>query len=503
VTSVATLPAIEVVVGGDALAAPALVALAHVRVHQRLAVPTLCELTFHPRGELDLATLPPLGAGMRVALAEGPELFDGDVTAIEHVHAPDGEHAVLVRGYDPLHRLRRTQHVRAQPDARLAEVADELAAELGLAAEPPDSDVAWQRLLQLGETDMELLTTLAERTGVFATVSDGTLRFVTLEGEGEPVTLTLGEELLEARVELNAGRASSAVTAVGWSPIDAEPHTSTASSPRLGREVAGEPVAGLFEQPGEAAVLDEVILAGDHAAALAQAELDVRAARALTLWGVADGDARLRPGARIETRGLGESGDGAHVLTRVHHTIDERRGFVSEVSTAPPEPHPRPRASVATLGEVTSVGDPEDRGRVQVRLTSYGDVESDWLGVVVPGAGPDKGLIALPDVGDTVLVVLPRGGGEGVVVGGLYGRGRPPDAGVEGGATRRYTLRTPGGQIVTLDDARTAVRVEDATGSHLELSPDRVALHAAVDLEIDAPGRSVSITGKTIDFRQA
>jgi phage baseplate assembly protein gpV len=124
--------------------------------------------------------------------------------------------------------------------------------------------------------------------------------------------------------------------------------------------------------------------------------------------------------------------------------------------------------------------------------------------VLVPGAGEGKGLIALPDVGDTVLVVLPSGGagGAGVVMGGLYGTKSPPDSGVEGGAVKRYTLRTPAGQLVTLDDANKAVRLEDETGSYLELTPEKVLLHAAVDLALEAPGRAVTVTGNTIDFRQ-
>lgn len=504
-SGVATLPAVAVDVDGAPLASEGLAALAHVRVHQRLAAPALCELTFHAAPGFDVGTLPALGSELRVRLtADAAELFAGEVTAAEHVYGPDGGRALLVRSYDPLHRLRRSQHVRLQAQATVGDIASELAGEAGLDVEPPAVDAAWERHLQLGESDLELVVLLSERTGLYATVQDGTLRFVTLEGEGDPVTLTLGGDLLEARVELDAGRAGGSVSAIGWSPIDAEPHTGSASSARLGRDAGTPPDAGLFGQPGEAMVVDEVLPADDHAATLAQAELDLRAARELTLWGVANGDARLRPGGLVEVGGLGESGDGTYVLTDVRHTIDERRGFVSELSTAPPEPHPRPRSCVATLGQVTSVSDPEERGRVQVRLVAYGDVETDWLGVVVPGAGSDKGLIALPGVDDTVLVLIPRGGagGAGVVVGGLYGRTAPPDPGVDGGEVRRYTLRTPGGQVVTLDDTAKKVRIEDATGSYVELAPERVLVHAAVDLALEAPGRAVTVTGTTVDFKQ-
>jgi hypothetical protein len=106
---------------------------------------------------------------------------------------------------------------------------------------------------------------------------------------------------------------------------------------------------------------------------------------------------------------------------------------------------------------------------------------------------------------------------QGIVLGGLYGTAGPYDSGVESGAIKRYTLQTPGGQIVRLDDqegrlrfedvsggsvelADHLIRLEDATGNVLELTSDRVRLHSAVDLELEAPGRSVKIRGSSVDF---
>jgi uncharacterized protein involved in type VI secretion and phage assembly len=152
---------------------------------------------------------------------------------------------------------------------------------------------------------------------------------------------------------------------------------------------------------------------------------------------------------------------------------------------------------------VTSVDDPDSHGRVRVRLAAYGDVESDWLGVVVPGAGPEKGVVALPDVGDHVLVVFPHEDpATGIVVGGLYGTGGPPDPGVEAAAVRRFSLQTAGKQRIALDDKNTSLRLEDATGSSIELAPDGVTVHAAVDMTIEAPGRALVIRAKSVDFQQ-
>jgi uncharacterized protein involved in type VI secretion and phage assembly len=123
---------------------------------------------------------------------------------------------------------------------------------------------------------------------------------------------------------------------------------------------------------------------------------------------------------------------------------------------------------------------------------------------VTAGAGDSRGIVALPDTGDAVLVLFPHEDpAAGIVVGGLYGGGGPPDPGVQGSATKRFSLTTAGGQKITLDDDRSVLRVEDTTGSSVELSPDAVNLHAAVDLTIEAPGRALTIRASTVDFEQA
>jgi hypothetical protein len=77
------------------------------------------------------------------------------------------------------------------------------------------------------------------------------------------------------------------------------------------------------------------------------------------------------------------------------------------------------------------------------------------------------------------------------------------DWGVDGDAVKRYTLRTPGGQRVRLDDATNTLRLENSDGSYLEMSPEKVVLHAQRDMDIEAPGRTVVIKAKKIDFQKA
>jgi phage baseplate assembly protein gpV len=254
----------------------------------------------------------------------------------------------------------------------------------------------------------------------------------------------------------------------------------------------------------EHVLVNQVVHDDNHADALAQSELDARVAREAILSGVAEGDPRLRPGARVTVSGVLNELAGQYVLTSVTHTVDARSGFVSEFSTQPPARRRRVATAATALGTVTRVDDPQRLGRIKVALPAYGNVETDWLGVLFPGAGPNKGLMCLPDVQDLVLVIFgSEDPSQGIVLGGLYGARGAPDSGVEDAATRRYTLLTAGGLRIRLDDKQQIVRLEDSTGSYFELTPGGVRVHAAVDMVLEAPGKSVVIRGQSIDFQRA
>ncbi|HYR63797.1 MAG TPA: phage baseplate assembly protein V, partial [Actinomycetota bacterium] len=505
--SVATMPRVAVDVDGGALAAGAARCLEAVRVQQRLSVPTLCELSFFDLSGQAAggADLPAPGQSLRVVVDGNPvPLFEGEVTAVERIYGPGNGREVRVRAYDELHRLRKSQQVKAHESISAMSLARELAPGLGLRVDGPPPGPTWPRLIQHRQSDLELLASLAERSGLYVTVRDGALHLITLEGVGDPAQLGLGDTLLEARVETNGDPACRSVSAAGWDPLQAKVHEGRASTPSVGREVAAEVPPDLVGGTGEIALLNESAPDEAQAQAIAQIELDWRVAREVVLWGVAQGDPELRPGTPVEVSGLQAELAGRYVLTAVTHTVDIRTGFVSEISTEPPAMVPRDRGAGIALGEVTSVDDPDGLGRVKAKLPAFGGVETAWMGVLTAGAGRNKGLIAMPDVGDQVLVLLAHDDpGEGMVLGGLYGMQAPPDPGMSGGAIRRYTFLTPGGQRVTLDDGKTSIRLEDATGSYLELSPKQVTVHAAVDLTLDAPGRAVIVRGKSVDFETA
>jgi len=496
-------PRVIVEVGGGPLGVLEAASLSEVAVRQVLSAPSQCELTFSdPSPDATIAGTCSPGAALRLRIAEQDQsLFDGEVTAVERSYQPDRGRTIRVRAYDRLHRLRKNGTARVHLDVTPSRLAIDLAGTAGLSVDAGADGASQTRVVQTTQSDLELLLDVCERAGLFIDVDGDVLRLITLEGTGTTVPLVLGATLIEADIETNGDAAVRRVEARGWDVDRLETHQATATSARTGRTAPAAVPPDTVGGSGEQILLDERASDDDAALGLAQATLDLGVASEVVLRGVALGDPRLRPGCTVEISGVDPAIAGRYVLTEVRHAIDRERGYLSEISSAPPEPTPRPHATVVTVGEVRSADDPDGRGRVLVVLPSLGDIETAWLEVVSVGAGSNKGLVALPDAGDRVLVLLTHGDpASGVVLGGLYGSDGPFDAGVEGGAVKRFTLRTPAGHIIRLDDERKTLRIEDPTGSHIEMAQDGVTLHAAVDLHIEAPGHNVKITAASVDF---
>lgn len=521
-TSLSTIPKLTVLIDGTPLAGSEASALRGLRVRQSLSLPAQCELTFvEPTGRLAEGGWPTSGAALDVTVAgyESP-LFRGQVTAVEYRYRADRSVEVRVRGYDGLYPLRMRRPVRTHVQVTAAELARSLVSDLGITVVSGVSGPSWQRLVQHRQTDLEFLADIAQRSGFYFRLEGMDLKFFTLEGIGPPIPLNLGESLLEAHLEANAAPCTGTVTGVGWDPWRAVERRGNAEFSRCGRQVPTQLSAESVGGTGEYSLVDQLVQDDLQLESLAQAELDRRTASEVTLHGVAEGDPRLMPGAIVDMTGVARLLSGRYVVTSVTHTLDQRSGFVSEISTAAPPPLARSHGAVVSVGKVSQVDDPEQLGRVRVVLSTYGDIETEWLQVVMPGAGRGKGMVVLPEIGDQVLLVLLHGDpAQGVVLGGLYGEHEPPEATVSQGAVRRYALATRGGQRLRLDAEERTVTVDNGehatirlapraleirhrSGSAVQLTDRKMSIHAESDLEIEAPGKTITIRAKSIEFEQ-
>ncbi len=501
---VAAAPLIRVEVDGAQLDDRQASRLTRVVVQQRLSLPTLCELTFvQPGGPFESASGLSWGKSVQLRAGEpGRVLFSGEITAFEYSTDPDLGRLLRIRCYDVLHRLRKRRPQRVHVETTLAELARELTSELGISVDASGTSPLWARLIQHSQSDLQLLHLTSQRSGAYFWLDGDTLRLFRLSDAADTVTLRYGQDLHEAALELNADESVAQVRSQGWNPWLAEAHQAEADAPRNRSPLAIDPL----DLGGEckANLTNRAFQRDDEAQAAAQGELDRRAGESVVISGVARDQFGLRPGVAVEIAGLEPSLSGRHVVCSATHQIDGRRGHRVEFSTRPPEPFGPAAGAEIGLGIVTDVDDPQALGRVKVELASCGRLESDWLQVLSPGAGEGKGLVMVPDVGDHVMVLFVGGdAAQGIVLGGLYGPGGTPDAGVDEGRIKRFLLRSADGQLLRFNDTEGTVRLENHQGSFLELTPEKIVLHAEGDLEIEAPGKTLILRASNVDFQQA
>jgi uncharacterized protein involved in type VI secretion and phage assembly len=164
------------------------------------------------------------------------------------------------------------------------------------------------------------------------------------------------------------------------------------------------------------------------------------------------------------------------------------------------------------VGVVTNNADPERLARVKVQFPALSDtVESTWAPVVAPMAGPETGVQALPEVGDTVLVGFEQGDvNRPFVLGGFWSAAQhPPQRDNPGNAVR--LIRSRSGHQIRLDDTdgagqiqivdssgKNSVTIDTASNKITVTSAGPVTIAADGDLELTAKGK-LALSGRDVE----
>lgn len=160
-----------------------------------------------------------------------------------------------------------------------------------------------------------------------------------------------------------------------------------------------------------------------------------------------------------------------------------------------------------TVGVVTNNQDPDALGRVKVKLPWLTDEdESHWARVATPMAGNDRGLYALPEVDDEVLVAFEHGMVEfPYVLGALWnGKDKPPESNDDGNNNKR-TFKSRSGHVVRLDDSDGAEKIEivDKSGNNsivFDASANTITIKADQDIAIESSNGKLKLSGRGIEI---
>jgi phage protein D/phage baseplate assembly protein gpV len=477
-----------------------------VFIRQRIYLPALCELSFveNARDELNNLQIQ-IGASIKVSIKDNENpLFVGIVTALEYGFGPTRENVVRVRAYDKLYLLRKQQHIRSYTEVTLKDLFEQFGSQAGLALNCKTNGPLWHWLIQDSKSDLEFITNLAYSSGVYFTVVNDLLHLFTSEGIGEVENVELGKSLFEAKTEINEDPVCKNVIIHGWSSANGEKHSAKADTPVSGRTVPIESSLS-FNNSNDRILSGKSLSDDNEGLKIAQAVLDRSYNSGIIFSGVAEGNSKFHPGISLQVNGLPYVLCGKYVVTQVNHIIDQERGYLSEISSIPPKIQPHYKTLSPFIAIVKDVDDPDKLGRVKATIPGLDNVETDWMQVVFPGAGNNKGMVLIPDVGDTVFVLpINNDYARSFVIGGVFGAANPfNDWGVEGNSVKRFTFLTPAGNKIVLDDNKKTLKLENSTGNFIELNPNHMVLHGETDVTLEAPGRAIVINGKSIDFKQS
>ncbi|MCE2909231.1 MAG: phage baseplate assembly protein V [Burkholderiaceae bacterium] len=177
-------------------------------------------------------------------------------------------------------------------------------------------------------------------------------------------------------------------------------------------------------------------------------------------------------------------------------------------------------------GLVTDIKDPDNQGRVKVRLPWLPDTAGAncelWARLATFMAGNNRGSWFVPDVDDEVLLAFEAGElRRPYVIGALWnGQDAPPESMDGSGQNYRKVLRsrngvkvtlddqdgqetllleTPGGQKVTLKDGPGEVLIEDSNGNSVKLETAGITITASAKVTVNASTVAVSASMVTVD----
>lgn len=509
-----------------------------------------------------------IGAKLKISVqtgdAQAPQvLFTGEITALETSFDSTGTFTVI-RGYDPSHRLFRGRNTYSYTQVTASDVAKTVAQRAGLTiGNIKSTSTVFDHLSQVGSTDWEFLDALARDIGYEITVRDGKFGFgppVAAASApagsgapvgGDPLVLEQGTDLLRFRAVVTSAQQVSKVHVRGWDVASKKALIGTAPAQTTSAELPATTPAALAKAFGspEYVATEMPYRSQPEVDAAAKALADQIAGSFAEVDAVARGNPKLTAGQAIRVDNLGEPFDGKYTISTSRHRFDPTTGYTTAFSVtgrAERSLHgltggsDGPGRSGVAIATVTDANDPQRQGRVKLTFPWLSDdYVSDWARTVQAGAGKDRGVMIVPEVGDEVLVAFEQGDiGHPCVVGGLYNAVDTPSSGggelVDGGSgainrrsivsrrghridlndadgrTEGITLSTSGDKLrLEMDSVGTAVTVHsdgtvlvegkngitvDASAANLELKGGQLKLTATNGVSIDGGGGQVSVS---------
>jgi phage protein D/phage baseplate assembly protein gpV len=512
---------ISIKLDGTAVQHNILTLLAEAEVDQHAYLPGMFTLSFF---DSDLALLDqgPFDLTKKVTIAMEDEaghsfvLIEGEITALEPIFREGMVAELVVRGYDKSHRLFRETKSQAFLNKKDSDLANEIARAADLRPEVEATSIVYDHIFQDNQSDLSFLTQRAWRIGYECYVSEGKLYFRKPPAEESGVTLEWGRDMISFRPRMTLAEQVNEVVVRGWDPRNKAAIVGRAESgklyPKIKEPKDGAAWAQAFGR-GKTVIVNQPVVSQAEADALAAARLNELSGAFIEAEGEAYRRPDIKAGRMLELKGLGKRFSGKYLVTSATHTYTPaglktvftvrgaRTGLFNE-QVGDRVPFERWPGAVTAI--VTNTDDPKNWGRVKVKYPWVTDeAESDWARLIGPGGGAKAGFLAIPDVGDEVLVVFEHGDfNRPFVLGGLWnGKDAIPPKTDSAGTGEKPLIRTwcsrKGHRITVYDTQDNKVEIVTVNGHQLTLDDanKKISLTSSggAKVVIDDGGQKVTV----------
>jgi len=495
-------------------------------VIDRLHMPDTFTLVFHDP-DRDILDRAQLAIGKRVKISTGAltaeaaaALIDGEVTSIEVEYGSFGSRAI-VRGYDLSHRLTAGRKSKTYQGSTYSDIANEIAGNANLQTDIEPTSKVHDHVIQANQSDLDFLLQLAAEVDYTCRVDGDKLLFKKAAPATDgpaPATpdttqgteLLWGSTLLEFSARIAAAAQVSEVKVRGWDPVKKETIIGQADVTASHADLDIKP-STLSQSFGQNTlfVVDQPVKNQDEADALAKSKAEQAGGSAYEATAVCQGSAELRAGATISIAGVDPTLEGKWTVSSSRHefrqgsyttTVEcsgrQDRTLSGLVANSIGASADRNRFYGVQVAIVTNNEDPDGRGRVKLKFPWLDDqVESNWSPIAMPGAGPEYGLVWIPQVNDSVIVAFEHGDIQyPVVLGGLWnGQDKAPlgDGLFDAGSVKRSGMVSRvGHKLVFFDaDSESGIALLSAKGDFkiaMNVTKNEIHIKSAGKLVIEA-----------------
>jgi len=276
-----------------------------------------------------------LGAGVRVFAGAhevgAPEIFDGQVTALESEIRESQPPLITILAEDRLFPARRRRRTRLWEQQRLGDVISAIANDYGLRAEIRDGvNDAQRNWMQADETDLAFMRRILGTFDCDMQVVGNKLQVGRIGMDRRSlVTLAVGNTLLSCRITADIAEQVTSLRLGSFDPkagalVD-KSSDSTAFGPGSGKsgpDVLREKFAAVTMHLGR-----EPPLSDTDGGAIAALEGQKRARSFVRVYGCARGDGNLRVGSWIELTGVNPRFANQYAVRAAVHRFDLESGY--------------------------------------------------------------------------------------------------------------------------------------------------------------------------------